>query len=122
MKTSHIVGISAGAVVGSLVLGGGAFAAGVNLGARDDIRQMVSERVDQRYGDHDAAERREHGGAPDSRRGEKHERGRDMRDHGRGDSMPHGDRPGRFVPGDQAPDSPPETPDPTAGDVLPPLA
>lgn len=51
MKTSHIVGISAGAVVGALLIGGTGFAIGMNagdrFGAHGEARAMLQQQADQ---------------------------------------------------------------------------
>ena len=50
MKTAHILSLTAAGALGSLLLGGGAFAVGAAIGsdARDDRSQQVQQRAHER--------------------------------------------------------------------------
>ena len=50
MKTSHIIGISAGAVVGALLIGGTGFALGAEIKDQAQAREMFQSMVEQRQG------------------------------------------------------------------------
>lgn len=85
MKTGQIIGITAGGVVGALLLGGGAFAAGAAIG--NDVRSerpvSIERMAPERQGDHQM-------------RGEGPRDGFDRpHDAERGEGMGRGDR-GRF--------------------------
>ena len=65
MKTGQIMAITGGVIAGTLLLGGGAFAAGVALS--EPIAEERIERIEQRGVDRDEimqrlGDRREHGG------------------------------------------------------------
>ncbi len=51
MKTSHIIGISAGAVVGALLIGGTGFALGAQVKDQAQAREMFQSMVEQRQGE-----------------------------------------------------------------------
>lgn len=63
MKTSHIIGISAGAVVGALLIGGTGFALGAEVKDQAQAREMFQSMVQERQG--------EQGNFADGPRGER---------------------------------------------------
>lgn len=69
MKTSHIIGISAGAVVGALLIGGTGFALGAEVKGKAEARDMVQSVVERQQMQKDFAE------GPRGGRGERPERG-----------------------------------------------
>lgn len=56
MKTSHIIGISAGAVVGALLIGGTGFALGAEVRGKAEARDMVQSMVERQQTQRDFAE------------------------------------------------------------------
>ena len=125
MKTSHIIGITAGSIVGALLLGGGAFAAGINLGNDDGFHQMVQQRVEQRSleRDHDRERAREHrgeeyGSRPFDQREPRHGKGIHERS---GHNVEHGG-PNTEQPGPRPIEPEPLAPDLSIDDELSPLS
>ncbi len=51
MKTAHIIGISAGAVVGALLIGGTGFALGADIKDQAEAREMFQSMVQERQGE-----------------------------------------------------------------------
>jgi hypothetical protein len=63
MKPAHIIGISAGAVVGALLIGGTGFALGADIKDQAEAREMFQSMVQERQG--------EQGNFADGPRGER---------------------------------------------------